>query len=122
AGKQGFRQDEALNRWTGPGTSNDVPRAIFGSSHNLQNSSRFLEDASYVRLRSVTLGYSLPQALLKKLNMARLRVYLQGDNLGLLTRYSGIDPDVSKNYDARFMSDDNMNLPQPRTISFGINA
>jgi TonB-dependent starch-binding outer membrane protein SusC len=122
SGKQGFREVEALNRWTGPGTSNDVPRAIYGSGHNLQNSSRFLEDASYIRLRSVTLGYSLPQPVLEKLHMARLRVYVQGDNLGLLTRYSGIDPEVSKNYDARYMSDDNMNLPQPRTISFGINA
>ena len=99
-----------------------MPRAIFGNSHNLQNSSRFLEDASYLRLRSLTLGYSLPQSVLEKLHMARLRVYVQGDNLALLTRYSGIDPEVSKNYDARFMSDDNMNLPQPRTISFGINA
>src|SRR5690606_7961804 len=122
AGKQGFRKKEALNRWTGPGTSNEVPRAIYGSTHNLQNSSRFLEDASFVRLRSVTLCYSLPQEMLDRLHMARLRIYVQADNLALLTRYSGIDPEVSKNYDARFMSDDNMNLPQPRTISFGINA
>lgn len=122
AGKQGFRKKEALNRWTGPGTSNEVPRAIYGSTHNLQNSSRFLEDASFVRLRSVTLGYSLPKEMLDRLHMARLRIYVQADNLALLTRYSGIDPEVSKNYDARFMSDDNMNLPQPRTISFGINA
>ncbi len=121
-GKQGFREEEALNRWTGPGTSNTVPRAMYGSNYNLQNSSRFLEDASYLRLRSLTLGYSLPKAVLERLHLARLRVYVQGDNLALLTDYSGIDPEVSKNYDARFMSDDNMNLPQPRTISFGINA
>jgi len=99
-----------------------VPRAIYGSSYNLQNSTRFLEDASYLRLRSLTLGYSLPKPVLEKLHMARLRVYVQGDNVALLTNYSGIDPEVSKNFDARFMSDDNMNLPQPRTISFGINA
>lgn len=122
AGKQGFRKEEAVNRWTGPGTSNEVPRAIYGNTYNLQNSSRFLEDASFIRLRSVTLGYSLPKPVLEKLHMARLRVYVQGDNLALLTKYSGIDPEVSKNFDARFMSDDNMNLPQPRTISFGINA
>lgn len=122
SGRQGFREEEALNRWTGPGTSNAVPRAIFGSSYNLQNSSRFLEDASFLRLRSLTLGYSFPKSVLEKLHMARLRVYVQGDNVGLLTRYSGVDPEVSKNYDARYMSDDNMNLPQPRTISFGINA
>lgn len=122
SGKQGFRKDVALNRWTGPGTSNEVPRAIYGNSHNLQNSSRFLEDGSFVRLRSLTLGYTLPAQLLERLRMSRLRVYVQGDNLALLTRYSGIDPEVSKDYDARYMSDDNMNLPQPRTISFGINA
>src|SRR5690606_40948662 len=102
--------------------SSDVCSSDLGSTHNLQNSSRFLEDASFVRLRSVTLGYSLPKEMLDRLHMARLRIYVQADNLALLTRYSGIDPEVSKNYDARFMSDDNMNLPQPRTISFGINA
>lgn len=121
-GDQGFREEVALKRWTGPGTSTEVPRAIHGNNHNLDNSSRFLEDGSFIRLRSLTLGYSLPKPLLEKLGMSRLRLYLQGDNLHLWTNYSGIDPEVSKNFDARFMSDDNMNLPQPRTISLGINA
>ncbi|WP_201741405.1 SusC/RagA family TonB-linked outer membrane protein [Sinomicrobium soli] len=121
-GNQGFRKEVALERWTGPGSSNKVPRAIHGYGHNLENSSRFLEDGSFIRLRTLTLGYNLPASLLDKIGVSRLRMYLQGDNLYLWTRYSGIDPEVSKDYDARFLADDNMNLPQPRTISFGINA
>ncbi|GGF24802.1 SusC/RagA family TonB-linked outer membrane protein [Echinicola rosea] len=121
-GRQGFREEPALERWTGPGTSNEVPRAIHGTGYNTYNSSRFLEDASFLRLRTLSLGYSLPQSILDKLQMSKLRVFVQGENLYLFSNYSGLDPEVSKNYDARFMADDNMNLPQPRTIRLGINA
>ncbi|WP_018475877.1 TonB-dependent receptor [Echinicola pacifica] len=121
-GAQGFREEVALDRWTGPGTSNEVPRAYHGSGYNLNNSSRFLEDASFVRLRTLSLGYTLPKAFLSKLQMSHLRFFVQGENLYLFSKYSGVDPEVSKNYDARFMGDDNMNLPQPRTIRVGLNA
>ncbi|WP_245949407.1 TonB-dependent receptor [Echinicola strongylocentroti] len=122
SGRQGFREEPALERWTGPGTSNEVPRAIHGTGYNTYNSSRFLEDASFLRLRTLSLGYSLPQSILDKLQMSKLRVFVQGENLYLFSNYSGLDPEVSKNYDARFMADDNMNLPQPRTIRLGLNA
>ncbi|WP_245553357.1 TonB-dependent receptor [Echinicola vietnamensis] len=122
SGRQGFREEPALERWTGPGTSNEVPRAIHGTGYNTYNSSRFLEDASFLRLRTLSLGYSLPQSLLEKLQMSKLRIFVQGENLYLFSNYTGLDPEVSKNYDARYMSDDNMNLPQPRTIRLGLNA
>ncbi|MEN7551919.1 TonB-dependent receptor [Rapidithrix thailandica] len=121
-GFQGMREEVALNRWTGPGSSNDVPRAIYGSGYNIQNSSRFLEDGSYIRLRSLSLGYTLPENLSSKLKLSKLRVYFQGDNLWLISKYSGLDPEVTKNFDPRFMAEDNFNLPQPRSFSFGINA
>ncbi|WP_229239701.1 TonB-dependent receptor [Echinicola soli] len=121
-GRQGFREAPALERWTGPGTSNEVPRAIHGTGYNTYNSSRFLEDASFLRLRTLSLGYSLPQSILDKLQMSKLRIFVQGENLYLFSNYSGLDPEVSKNYDARYMADDNMNLPQPRTIRLGLNA
>lgn len=54
--------------------------------------------------------------------MSKLRIFVQGENLYLFSNYTGLDPEVSKNYDARYMSDDNMNLPQPRTIRLGLNA
>ncbi|WP_200978260.1 TonB-dependent receptor [Echinicola sp. 20G] len=120
-GKQGFREEIAQNRWAGPGTSNEVPRAVHGSSYNLYNSSRFLEDGSFIRLRTLSLGYTLPKRLSDRLDMTHCRFYVQGENLFILTKYSGLDPEVSKNYDARFMGDDNMNLPQPRTLRVGLN-
>src|SRR5690606_18241277 len=62
----------ANERWTGPGTSNTTPRAIYGNSWNTQNSSRFLEDGSYIRLRALNFGYTLPTQVANKIGMKRL--------------------------------------------------
>ena len=64
---------------------------------------------------------NLKLPVLKKLNMQGLRVYLQGDNLFLLTPYPGWDPEVSNNMDPRYTWTDNLNVPQPRTFTFGVN-
>mgnify|MGYP002619933685 CR=1 FL=1 len=111
----------AKERWTGPGTSNTTPRAIYGYTWNTQNSTRFLEDGSFIRLRSVNLGYTVPASVLSKLRMSRVRVFVQGDNLFLLTNYSGMDPEVTSDFDPQFMSQDNLILPQLRVINFGVN-
>lgn len=111
----------AEDRWTGPGTSNTTPRAIYSLAYNLYNSSRWMEDGSFLRLRTVSLGYELPRSLLQRAHIKRLRVYAQADNLWLWTKYSGMDPEVSSNLDPRFIGEDNLVLPQPRTINFGIN-
>lgn len=111
----------AEDRWTGPGTSNTTPRAIYNLAYNLYNSSRWMEDGSFLRLRTVSLGYELPRSLLQRAHIKRLRVYAQADNLWLWTKYSGLDPEVSSNLDPRFIGEDNLVLPQPRTINFGIN-
>jgi TonB-linked outer membrane protein, SusC/RagA family len=108
-------------RWTGPGTSNTTPRAIYGSTWNTQNSTRYLEDGSYIRLRSLNLGYTVPAKLLSRFNMSRVRVYAQADNLFLLTKYSGMDPEVTSDFDPQFLGQDNLILPQLRVINFGIN-
>ena len=85
-----------LNRWTGPGTSNDVPRAIDGDPNtNLRVSSHFVEDGSYVRLKNLTLGYTLPQSIMSRISATQLRVYFTAQNLATLTRYTGYDPEVS---------------------------
>jgi len=108
-------------RWTGEGTSNTTPRAIYGTGWNTQNSSRFLEDGSYLRLRALNLGYTLSDTFAKKLGLQRLRVYVQGDNLYLWTKYKGFDPEVTSDFDPQFIGQDNLILPQPRTINFGFN-
>lgn len=117
----GVMEKVALNRWTGPGSTNVYARAITGSSWNVKNSDYFLYDGSFIRLRSLTLSYNFGKKVLAKIHMKGLRVFAQGDNLFLLTRYPGYDPEVSSNLDARYFGVDALNVPQPRTVTFGLN-
>ncbi|MEH6406229.1 MAG: TonB-dependent receptor [Leeuwenhoekiella sp.] len=113
-----------LNRWTGPGTSNTVPRAL-GAVQNVGASDRFIEDGSYTRLRNVTLGYTLPTSIFKE-SISKFRIYLSGQNLITLTDYSGLDPEVgsstvinTSNYE---LGIDRGNYPQPKSFLFGLQV
>ena len=91
----GNSSTRVLARWTGAGTSNDVPRAISGDpNQNLRVSSYFVEDGSYLRLKVLTLGYTLPKAFLNRFGTQTVRVYGTAQNLVTLTKYSGFDPEV----------------------------
>lgn len=86
--------------WRGEGTSNTIPRPVrigvhtgYDYDYNVQTSTRYLEDASYFKLKTVTLGYTLPESVVKKLRVNSLRVYVSADNLLTLTKYSGYDPE-----------------------------
>ena len=82
-------------RWTGEGTSNTMPRVSWlGSTNNKTPSSRFLEDASYVRLKNVQLGFSIPQKMIDRWRMKTIRLYVTGQNLVTITKYSGLDPEM----------------------------
>jgi hypothetical protein len=82
-------------RWRGEGTSNTMPRVSWlGSTNNKTPSTRFLEDGSYVRLKNIQLGYSIPQTVIERWNIRGLRVYFTGQNLWTLTKYSGLDPEM----------------------------
>ena len=107
--------------WTGPGTTNTYPRIINGYSFNQRNSDMLLQDGSFIRLRALTLAYNFPRKSLEKMKMKGLRVYLQGDNLFLLTKYPGWDPEVSADLDPSKFGVDNLSVPQPRTYTFGVN-
>lgn len=117
-----FVDDQATNRWTGPGTSNTVPRAIYGNTYNITASSRFLGDGSFLRLRNMAIGYTLPQTFLNRFHIERLRVYAQADNLFIITKYFGIDPEVNDYEDPRYLGEDNLVTPSLRTFNFGINV
>jgi len=82
-----------LDRWTGEGTSNFEPR-VTNSGHNYIPSDRFIEDGSYVRLRNLQFGYTLPNTLLESLNMRNVRVYISATNLITWTDYSGYTPEI----------------------------
>lgn len=124
-GRIGYRfavlEDVVNNRWTGPGSTNTYPRAINADTNNDKNSDRWLEDGSFIRLRTLTLGYNLPSKMLAKLKLKGVRLYLQGENVFLLTKYSGWDPEVSNNMDPQFFGVDLFSVPQPRTFTIGAN-
>lgn len=106
---------KVLNRWTGEGTSNSMPRAIYSDPNkNTRASNRFIEDGSYLRLKNLTLGYTLPQSFIKKASISSLRFYMSAQNLLTLTKYSGFDPEIQGGVD-------NSNYPLTRTISFGVD-
>ncbi|MFD0977128.1 SusC/RagA family TonB-linked outer membrane protein [Salinimicrobium gaetbulicola] len=84
-----------LDRWTGPGTSNTVPRVTTGATTNLAFSDYYVEDASFARIQTVQLGYSLPGDVLEKIGMNRLRVYAAVNNLYTFTEYKGFDPSAT---------------------------
>lgn len=83
-----------LDRWTGEGTSNTEPRVTNGG-HNYEPSERFIEDGSFTRLRTVQLGYTLPQSLMDRVGISRFRVYVIGNNLVTWTDYSGYTPEIT---------------------------
>ncbi|MFP8489265.1 SusC/RagA family TonB-linked outer membrane protein [Gracilimonas sp. Q87] len=116
---------DQLNRWQEPGDITDIPEARLFGSNGSNPSSRYISDGSYLRLKSVTLGYTLPQDLLSRLQLRDVRVYMTGVNLLTFTDYEGWDPEVNTDlYDLSNnlnIGNDFYSAPQARTISFGIN-
>ena len=106
-----------LDRWNGPGTSNSMPRAVFGDpNNNTRPSTRFIEDGSYLRLRNVNLTYNLPVETFAGNLFSSARIYLSGQNLFTITDYSGFDPEVGPN------GIDNNSYPVTRNVTVGINV
>ena len=92
---------EVLRRWQNPGDVTDVPRFRFGDDYNTSISSRFIEDASFLRLKNVTLGYTLDKKITEKFlkgALKKIRLYMQAQNLVTFTDYSGFDPEIAPFY------------------------
>lgn len=101
-GEQYFNVSEhyALNYWRGEGTSNTLPRPLRAKAHELPiynslSSTRYLEDASFFRIQTITLSYNLPNSLLSKIKIGSAKVFATADNLLTFTKYSGYDPEAS---------------------------
>ncbi|GAB5524859.1 MAG: TonB-dependent receptor [Roseivirga sp.] len=84
-----------LGRWQDPGDITDIPRASWGNTDNSRISTRFVEDASYLRLKTLTLSYNLPASWLTRFGLNNARIYTTGENLLTFTSYSGFDPEVN---------------------------
>ncbi|SFU56353.1 TonB-linked outer membrane protein, SusC/RagA family [Pustulibacterium marinum] len=103
-----------LHRWQGPGTSNSMPRAVFGDpNQNTRPSTRYIEDGSYIRLKNVNLSYNVPTELFKKPFFSSLKLYASAQNLWTLTNYSGFDPEVNTD------GIDNNIYPVTQSFTFG---
>ena len=105
-----------LNRWTGEGTSYSMPRAIWGDpNQNCRVSDRFVENGSYLRLKNITLSYTLPKKWLQKIQLENARISFSCENVATITGYSGFDPEVDVN------GIDSSRYPISRTFSMGLN-
>ncbi len=103
-------------RWSGEGTSNYMPRAIYGDpNQNARVSNRFIEDGSYLRIKNLTLGYTLPHHFTERVHFSSIRIYASCMNLATFTKYTGFDPEVGAN------GVDYSVYPVTRTFSVGIN-
>lgn len=113
---------EWLNRWTGEGTSDKYPRVTF-SDANLNGktvSDFYIQNGSFVRLRNISLGYSLPKNITDAIKLTRLRIYVSAENLYTFTKYTGYDPEIGGGVFDNGI--DRGIYPQPRTIMTGINV
>jgi TonB-linked SusC/RagA family outer membrane protein len=107
---------------TNPGTS--TPRVAIGNTYNQNISSRYIEDGSYIRLKNISLGYTFPKSIIKKIHLDNLRVYCNLQNVVTLTKYDGYDPEIgASTTDANgyVFGLDNGRYPSPFTCTFGVN-
>nr|MDA3852944.1 SusC/RagA family TonB-linked outer membrane protein [Bacteroidales bacterium] len=112
--------------WTGEGSSNTQPRASWNAKqNNCKASTRFLEDGAYIRLKSVQLGYTLPDRVTDIIHIDKLRVYALGQNLYTFTKYPGLDPEMTASNNASGEGDCANNIdwgtyPSAISVNFGL--
>ena len=124
---QGNYSRQILDRWTGEGTSNKIPRVTYGDVGNWQFSDLYLQDGDYIRLQNLTLGYDFKRIISWK-GISKLRLYVQAQNLFTLTKYDGMDPEIGSyngtngNSSDSWVSGVDMGYyPHPRTFIVGMN-
>ena len=108
------------NRWTVSETSNTEPRPSFGG-YNYTPSDRFIQDGSFIRLRNVMIGYTLPEALTLRMAMKEVRLYLKGTNIFTLTSFTGYTPEIGS-YDVLSNGIDFGTYPIAAVFSLGLNV
>lgn len=125
SGSNGFDNQtrDQLNAWKKPGDITMVPQARQFLPNGTDNSSRYISDGSYLRVKTISLGYNLPKSVLNKIKLDRVRVYVRGQNLFTFTKYEGWDPEVNADYQATNINQgvDFYAAPQVKTVVFGIN-
>lgn len=106
--------ETALNRWQNPGDVTDVPRFVYGELSGVTNSSRYIHSTDHLRLKSLTMGVTLPESWTRKLMVEKARVYFSGSNLLTWAKWNKYDPEVPVNGEVF------CDAPVMRTFNFGI--
>jgi TonB-linked SusC/RagA family outer membrane protein len=111
-----------LRRWRKPGDQTDIPRAVLGTNYNSIGSDRFTEDGSFLRLKTITIGYNFSKNIVNKLKLKNAKLYCTITNLFTLTKYTGQDPEVSiEPVGGKLTAIDNARTPRSKDITFGLN-
>ncbi len=124
------KSKEVLNYWTPENRDTDIPRIRYNDENaNCRVSSLWVEDGSYLRIKTMQVGYSLNEPVLRALSMQKVRFYLASQNLLTLTAYSGIDPEIGSSSPVGFGGQptldqgiDDGKYPQPRTVMVGVQV
>jgi TonB-linked SusC/RagA family outer membrane protein len=124
------KSTSVLNRWTGPGTSNSIPRIdLTSANNNFRFSNRWIESGAYTRIRNIQFGYNFDSDLLARItnnNVSGFRIYAAVQNLAVFTKYKGLDPEVTRAHSFQKGEnslatgiDDGFAIPQPTTFQVG---
>ncbi len=114
-----------LRRWRSEGDDTEIPRALYDKGYNYLGSDRFVEDASFIRLKTLTLKYQFPNQWLKQIGVNKLELYLTGYDLFVWTKYKGQDPEINlsaaNDGTVAQVAIDKSNTPKSLRIAFGLN-
>jgi hypothetical protein len=120
------RNNQAVSvtrRWRQPGDVTDIPRALYQYGYNWLGSSRFVEDGSFLRFKTISVTYDLSRRIVKKMHLESLKFYFNIQNVYTWTNYTGQDPEVSVvTKDPFFVGYDYAYTPPARNVTFGIDV
>ena len=116
---------DQLDRWQQPGDITNVPQARLFSTNGQQATTRYLDESDFIRLRNLTVGYTLPKDITKKFYVDRLRIYFSGFNLLTITDYEGYDPESTEDVNAALsniqVGEAFYSAPPAKTLTLGLN-
>ncbi|HNP06951.1 MAG TPA: TonB-dependent receptor [Cyclobacteriaceae bacterium] len=112
---------QQLDRWQQPGDITDIPRMSNVNYNTSFRPSRHVEDGSYLRMKNISLGYTVPTSIASKAGMSRLRFYVSSQNLFTITNYTGLDPESTVDSSSTVSGTDLAVMPQPRVLMGGVN-
>jgi hypothetical protein len=113
-------QSVAVNwRWRKDGDLTNMPRALHAAGYNWLGSDRYVEDGSFLRFKYLQFSYSVPSAVLKPLGLKKVNAYVNFNNVAVLSKYTGVDPEVG--YGSLSISSDNNSTPRSKEMTLGLS-